>query len=177
MTVEAVADGSLVLIKVTKIIKWAVTAGYLKEVHDVILKDGHDIDDVIRDSKLNVVMDSISMYAKIMRQMSQSFKDSRERWEIIQALCYPSCSQYRYLWWWAGKFGPKQDLKHICWISSSEDEQKSKIFAFTEWNKNHDKTQTLFRSLEHCVLDVSAGDIFMNYKMPDAIDPSDIYAS
>ena len=54
VTVEAVADGSLVLIKVTKTINGDVIAGYLKEVHDVILKDGHDIDDVLGESMLNV---------------------------------------------------------------------------------------------------------------------------
>ena len=54
VTVEAIADGSLVLTKVSKIINGAVIAGYLKKVHDVILKHGHDIDDVLGESKLNV---------------------------------------------------------------------------------------------------------------------------
>ena len=175
VTVEAVADGSLVLIKVTKTMNGAVIAGYLKEIHDVILQNGHDIDDVLGESKLNV---RYGTYIYVRR-------DHETDEPVFQGFPGKGGKQYRLCVIPAvpnmEMYGDEQGNLDLHKIRDTFVEylalkgNKNPKNSFTEWDKNHDETKTPRRSLDHCVLDVSAGDILMNYYLPDAIDHGAVY--
>ena len=173
--VEAVADGSLLLIKVTKTINGDVIAGYLKEVHDVVLKDGHDIDDVLGELKLNVCYGQYIYVCKDHETDEPVFQGypgkHGKQYKLCAIPAVPNMDIY----------GDEQGNLDLHKIRDAFVEylalkgNKNPKNSFTEWDKNHDETQTPRRSLDHCVLDVSAGDILMNYYLPDAIDHGAVY--
>lgn len=175
VTVEAVADGSLVLVKVSKKINGAVIAGYLKEVHDVILNDGHDVADVLGESNLNVRYGKYIYVCKdheTDEPVFQGFvgKDGK-RYKMCVIPAVPNMEIY-------GDEKGNLNLQKVRntfvkWLAMKGNNNPANVF--TAWDLCHDETRTPPRSLDQCVVDASAGDILLNYYLPDGIDHGAVY--